>query len=64
MRRAIPSLPPYVFMMWCLIKYRYNFIFNFIKRAYNGAQSLQCDLFYLYPLKKGISDTGDTPRRE
>jgi hypothetical protein len=27
MRRAIPPLPQYVFMAWCLIKHRDNFTF-------------------------------------
>jgi len=27
MRRAIPPIPQYVFMAWCLIKHRDNFTF-------------------------------------
>jgi hypothetical protein len=26
--RAIPPLPQYVFMAWCLVKHRYNFTFT------------------------------------
>jgi len=26
---AIPTLPPYVFMPWCLLKHRGNFTFTF-----------------------------------
>jgi hypothetical protein len=29
MRGAIPPLPRYVFMVWCLVKHRDNFIFTF-----------------------------------
>jgi hypothetical protein len=28
MRGAIPPLPEYVFMAWCLLKHRDNFIFT------------------------------------
>jgi hypothetical protein len=31
MRGAIPPLPQYVFMAWCLVKHRDNFTFIFIK---------------------------------
>jgi hypothetical protein len=30
MREAIPTLPQYVFMAWCLVKHRDNFAFTFI----------------------------------
>jgi hypothetical protein len=30
MRRAIPPIPQYAFMAWCLVKYRDNFTFTFI----------------------------------
>jgi hypothetical protein len=30
MHVAIPSLPQYVFMAWCLVKHRDNFTFTFI----------------------------------
>jgi hypothetical protein len=30
MRRAIPPLPQYAFMAWCLIKHRDNFTFTFV----------------------------------
>jgi hypothetical protein len=29
MRGAIPPLPQYVFMVWCLVKHRDNFTFTF-----------------------------------
>jgi hypothetical protein len=29
MRRAIPPLPQYVFIAWCLVKHRKNFTFTF-----------------------------------
>jgi hypothetical protein len=29
MRGAIPPLPQYVFMAWCLVKHRDNFTFTF-----------------------------------
>jgi hypothetical protein len=30
MRGAIPQLPQYAFMAWCLVKHRDNFTFTFI----------------------------------
>jgi hypothetical protein len=30
MRGAIPPLPQYAFMEWCLVKHRYNFTFTFL----------------------------------
>jgi hypothetical protein len=35
MRGAIPSLPQYVFMTWCLAKHRDNFTFTFKSNARN-----------------------------
>jgi hypothetical protein len=29
MRGAIPPIPPYVFMAWCLVKHRDKFTFTF-----------------------------------
>jgi len=29
MRGSIPPFPQYVFMVWCLVKHRDNFTFNF-----------------------------------
>jgi hypothetical protein len=33
MRGAIPSLPQYVFMAWCLVKHMHNFTFTLTKLA-------------------------------
>jgi hypothetical protein len=33
MRGTIPPLPQYVFMAWCLVKQRDNFIFTFLCRT-------------------------------
>jgi hypothetical protein len=34
MRAAIPPLSQYVFMAWCLVKYRDNFTFYFTAPSY------------------------------
>jgi hypothetical protein len=36
MRGAIPPLPQYVFMVWCLVKQRDNFIFLAYNELYLG----------------------------
>jgi hypothetical protein len=33
MRGAIPSLPQYAFMVWCLVKHRDNFTFTFTSKT-------------------------------
>jgi hypothetical protein len=33
MRGALPPLPPYLFMAWCLVKHRDNFTFTFIFKS-------------------------------
>jgi hypothetical protein len=36
MRGAIPPLPQYVFMAWCLVNHRDDFTFIFIYDVYKG----------------------------
>jgi hypothetical protein len=33
MREAVPPLPQYVFMAWCLVKQRDNFTFNILSQG-------------------------------
>jgi len=42
MSGAIPPLPQYVFMMWCLVKYRDNFTFTFTLHSYVPETSEEC----------------------
>jgi hypothetical protein len=37
MRGAIPPLPQYVFMAWCLVKHRENFTFTFTLNGHRHA---------------------------
>jgi hypothetical protein len=37
MRGAVPPLPHYVFMAWCLVKHRDNFTFTFFMRGRSGS---------------------------
>jgi hypothetical protein len=47
MRGAIPPLPQYAFMAWCLVKHRGNFTFSF-NRVYrtnqHSVQELQAEI--------------------
>jgi hypothetical protein len=38
MREAIPPLPQYVFIAWCLVKHRDNFTFTFTRRKFQRSQ--------------------------
>jgi hypothetical protein len=37
---AIPPLPQYIFMAWCLVKQRDNFIFSFLLTLLNRGLSI------------------------
>jgi hypothetical protein len=44
MRGAIPPLPQYVFMAWCLVKHRNNFAFYTVK----GLEKVMAELLSLH----------------
>jgi hypothetical protein len=53
MRGAIPPLPQYVFMAWCLVKHRDNFTFTLNKKSGYACMRLHFNTFTIgwFPYK-------------
>jgi hypothetical protein len=52
MRGAIPPLPQYVFMVWCLVKHRDNFTFTFGKTFLEECVS---EFLFIHPVSVTVS---------
>jgi hypothetical protein len=49
MSGAIPSLPKYVFMTWCLVKYRDDFSFFTFRRRLGTGRDLFEAIIAIFP---------------
>jgi hypothetical protein len=71
MRGAIPPLPQYVFIAWCLVKHRHNFTFylyeaGFEIRSFHGGEDssrslLGCDAIFRVKMEAARSSETMTP---
>jgi hypothetical protein len=55
MRRAIPPLPQYALISWCLVKHRDNFTFTFYDIDMTGHVACMREMLNAYKVLVGIS---------
>jgi hypothetical protein len=63
MRRAVPPLPQYVFMTWCLVKHRDNFTFTLFYTLCDNKTNIQVSTYGVFVGKPEGKRPLERPRR-
>jgi membrane protein YdbS with pleckstrin-like domain len=61
MRGAIPPLPQYVFMAWCLVRHRYKFTFNYEETLIQFTSEFFLSLYVRFIKRVQFVDISDGP---